>query len=519
MLSLLEPKGVCPCCAYAMTPPAMRSSALSGRAAAALDERLKNHRADSRPSLTLALRGGSIIDPVDGGVIENATVLMNQGRITAVEPDGWAESDPSVQSIDARGKFIVPGYNDMHSHVLELEDPSGALALMLAEGVTGFRQMSGSPERLAQRRSGTLPIGPAAPAVLEMPGTILTPLNGATADAVTTEIRLQRDQGADFIKVGMLGGPEFAIALAEARRQGIPILGHLQEGVDAVAAVKSGFRSVEHLGPGITVWLACSSAEEELKRETKLQRFRAPPMNVPFLRRLIMWRLQTMLINPAAFTKPTYTTRLQRALDTFDLDKCDSLAVRFIAEDTWHCPTLVRLRTQQLADEPDYDRDPYLRYMPRKSVKSWRAVTERFKKLPEAMRRTYRQTYSKQLELTKAFADRGVRLLAGTDGGWLAGPGLTLKEEFAELGKAGLSPLKILQMATINAAEYLGREETMGTVKVGRDADLVVLDANPLDSVANLHRISGVVRDGKYFSRGDLDGLRDRVGATRGSLH
>jgi imidazolonepropionase-like amidohydrolase len=94
-------------------------------------------------------------------------------------------------------------------------------------------------------------------------------------------------------------------------------------------------------------------------------------------------------------------------------------------------------------------------------------------------------------------------------------PGLTLRQEFAELAEAGLSPLKILQMATINPAEYLGREDNMGTVEPGRNADLVVLDANPLDYVANLHRISAVVRAGTHYSAAELAALKVRVAAGR----
>ena len=135
------------------------------------------------------------------------------------------------------------------------------------------------------------------------------------------------------------------------------------------------------------------------------------------------------------------------------------------------------------------------------------------------MRETYAEAYPRQLELTKHLADSGVKMMTGTDGGWLAGPGLTLQEEFAELGKAGLSALQILQMATINAAEYLGREDVMGTAEPGRNADLVLLDANPLEAVANLHAIAGVVRAGVYYARTDLDGLRDKVRASRGYLH
>ena len=518
MLTLLTGTASCPCCAYAMSPAALRASRF---ACTPVEGEAPPVPRDAPPAWAgdVRLDGGRVVDPRDGSVIENASILVRQGRIVAVDQGGSVKSDPSVQRIDATGKYVVPGYNDMHSHVLELKDPSGALALMLAEGVTGFRQMSGSPERLAERRSGTLPVGERAPAALEMPGTILTPLNAASTEAVTAEIRLQKSQGADFIKMAFVSPPVFVAAMEEARRCGIAVLGHLQDGVDAAEAAKAGFRSVEHLGPGATVWTACSSEEHELQSEAKPVRMRAPPVNIPFLRKIIMWRLQSMLVNPAAFVPPEYAVRLRRAFQTFDKGKFERLATLFIEQDTWHVPTLVRLRTQELADAPEYDSDPYLQYMPEKSVRRWRQVTGKFKKLPRPMRETYAEAYPRQLELTKHLADSGVKMMTGTDGGWLAGPGLTLQEEFAELGKAGLSALQILQMATINAAEYLGREDTMGTVEPGRNADLVLLDANPLEAVANLHAIAGVVRAGVYYARADLDAMRDKVRASRGYLH
>ena len=518
MLTLLTGTASCPCCAYAMSPAALRPSRF---ACTPVEDKAPAVPRDAPPAWAgdVRLDGGRVVDPRDGSVVENASILVRQGRIVAVDQGGSVKSDPSVQRIDATGKYVVPGYNDMHSHVLELKEPSGALALMLAEGVTGFRQMSGSPERLAERRNGALPVGERAPAALEMPGTILTPLNAASIEAVTAEIRLQKSQGADFIKVGFVSPQVFAAAMEEGHRCGIALLGHLQDGVDTAEAAKAGFRSVEHLGPGATVWTKCSSVEHELQSDAKPIRMRAPPMNIPFLREIIMWRFRTMLINPSAFVPQEYTVRLRRAFETFDREKFEQLAALFIEQDTWHVPTLVRLRTQELAGAPEYAEHPFLQYMPLKSIRKWRQVTDKFKKLPQAMRDTYAEAYPRQLELTKHLADSGVKMMTGTDGGWLSNPGLSLEEEFAELGKAGLSSLQILQMATINAAEYLGREDTMGTVEPGRNADLVLLDANPLEAVANLHAIAGVVRAGVYYARIDLDAMRDKVRASRGYLH
>lgn len=522
VLTLLTGNATCPCCAYPTMFP-RRASALTAVMAclsSAADAPGDSGEATGFPVLkgSLRLDGATIVDPRDGSLTENVSILVHEGRIVAIDTDGSTEPDPSVKRVDATGKFVVPGYNDMHSHVLELEDPAGMLALMLAEGVTGFRQMSGSPERLEQRRNQTLPIGEAAPAVLEMPGTVLTPMNGGSIEAVVAEIGLQKAQDADFIKVAFLPPPIFSAAIEEAKRLGIAILGHLQDGLDAAATAKAGFKSIEHLGPGATLWMACSTAEDQLKGEIKPLKIRTPPAHIPFLRSLIMWRFQTLLINPAAFFAPDYVARMQRAIDTFSPEKCRALATRFVVQETWHVPTLVRLRTQQLADLPEYDSHPSLQCMPEKKVRKWRSVTRKFKALPAAMRETFAQAYPRQLDLAKRLADGGVRMMTGTDGGSQLGPGLTLKEEFAELAKAGFSPLKILQMTTINAADYLRRTETMGTVEPGRNADLVVLDANPLDDVANLHEIAGVVRGGFYYSRRQLDALRSRVAAGRGAL-
>ncbi|ATB32254.1 amidohydrolase family protein [Melittangium boletus] len=521
LMSLLMGSGPCPCCAYSRAASLLPFWPFqSVRRPLVRGASESRSRAEPMLSEELHIDGATIVDPRDGGKTAGMTVITQGGRIVDVVPVGSMRPRPSVQVVDATGKFIVPGYNDMHSHVLELEDPSGGLALMLVEGVTGFRQMSGSPGLLELRRNGDLPIGKESPALLETPGSILTPFNAGSVEEVVAEIRRQKDQGADFVKLGLTSPEVFFAAIAEGKRVGIPILGHLQEGTDALEASRAGFRSIEHLGPGSTIWVSCSSQEEMLRADSYKRPFiKAPPIKIPFLERLIMRRFRTLLINPVAFAHPGDAARLGLAIDTFSEARCDSVAEHFVTDGIWHVPTLVRLRTQELADEPNYERDELLQYMPRENVKKWRQVTERFKKLPRDMLGTFRKAYPRQRALAKRFADSGVRMMVGTDGGALMGPGLTLRQEFAELAEAGFSPLKILQMATINPAEYLGRRDTMGTIERGRDADMVLLDADPLERVENLHRIAGVVRAGFYYSSRDLNALRSRVASTRGYLH
>jgi imidazolonepropionase-like amidohydrolase len=435
-------------------------------------------------------------------------------------PTGSKPVDPHINAVDAQGKFVVPGYNDMHSHVLELSDPSGSLALMLAEGVTGFRQMSGSPALLAKRRAGTLPIQTEGPQLHETPGSLLTPFNAGTAEAVSAEIQRQKDQGADFIKVGMVNPDVFFVAIEEAKRIGIPILGHLQEGTDALEATGAGFRTVEHLGPGSTVWICCSDAEAELRSDSyRRDIIKAPPFKIPFLETIVMKRLGKMLINPSAFARPADVERLKHALATYSREKGHEVAAKFAADGSWQVPTLVRLRTQEFADRPEYEQDEMLEYLPPQAIKRWREVTDRYRALPQEMRTTFSEAYPQQLALAKLFSDSGVRMMVGTDGGSYLGPGLTLKQEFKELSDAGIAPLDVLRMATINAAEYLRKVDTMGTVEIGKDADFVLLDANPLTQIENLHRIAGVVRAGNHFSSADLNHLKLRVANSGGILH
>jgi imidazolonepropionase-like amidohydrolase len=238
---------------------------------------------------------------------------------------------------------------------------------------------------------------------------------------------------------------------------------------------------------------------------------KTPPVTLPaFVQKMLMKHLQTRLINPAAFDEPAYTARLQRAFDTYSKAKCRELATSFVANNTWNVPTLVRLRTQEFADSPEYLSDPAMPYIPAASVNAWRDVTDKFHNLPLAMRATDREAYRRQMALTKLFDDAGVRMMVGTDGGGQA-PGQSIHQEFDELAKAALSPLKILQMTTLYTAEFLGRTATMGSIEVGKNADIVLLDSNPVESVQNLHSISGVVRAGFYYSHDDLDALRERA--------
>lgn len=471
------------------------------------------------PSGAVLLAGVTVIDPTDGGHMPDMDVLTDKGRIVSIAPAGSAPAAAGAQRVDARGKFLVPGYNDYHAHPLGPEDPSGTLALMLANGITGFRQMSGAPRLLQDRRESRLPLGRYAPALLATPGTILTPLNAGTPEEARATVREEKQQGADFIKVGLATPAAFFAAEDEAKRQGLPFAGHLQEGVDAAEASRRGMAAIEHLGPGDTVLVGCSTQEAALRAEiAKKPPVKGPPIRFPGMERLFAGMLLKKIINPVADAEIGDVSRHGRVAATFDESKCRALAALFRANGTWHVPTLVRLRTSELALSPEYAGDPNLRYMPPDMVDAWREATARYAKNQSAAARTdFASAYALQERLAKLFDDAGVRMLAGSDesGAWEV-PGFSLHQEFDLLAHAGLPPLHILQMATTNGADFFHRPQALGPLAAGHDADLVLLDADPTGDVANMHLIAGVMRAGYYYDRHALDDILARVAAGKG---
>ena len=458
----------------------------------------------------LVLDHVTIVDTHDGKLARDMAVVMDNGKITRIDQGGHVSTAGSAKLVEARGKFVVPGYNDMHAHPMGSVDPEGALTLMLANGITGVRQMSGSPELLERRKQGTLMPPGLMPELLSMPGEVLTYGNAATPTIAVAEVDKQKAEGTDFIKSVDVSIPTFFTALDEAKKLGLLYEGHLSQGVDAIKASQAGMRAVEHLGPPKdTLLINCSTDEAALRQAIA----RIPPREVPNVPPTVLVSItQIATAEPALIwaRDPLAFARLQHEMDTFSEDKCRKVAQTYAANGTWQAPTLIRLKTISFGDDTQFRNDPNLRYMPRATRQLWEKVAERFSGAisPEA-KITLKQSYEQDLRLVKMFDQAGVPMLAGSDfGGQWQIAGFDLHQEFDELAAAGLSPLTVLQMTTLNAARFYGREAAMGSVAQGRDANLVLLNANPVESVGNLHTIDAVVRNGTLLSRDDLEGLK-----------
>ena len=194
-------------------------------------------------------------------------------------------------------------------------------------------------------------------------------------------------------------------------------------------------------------------------------------------------------------------------LATYDKQKAEKLFTLFAKNRTWQVPTLVTKRSLSLIDDGIFFNDPRMKYVPAAEREEWKPEVSFFLRYRTPEYKVQRKLlYYKDLELVKEMHKTGVPFMAGTDvpGAYIY-IGFSLHDELALFVQDGFTPLEALQTATINPAKFLGLERSLGTVEKGKLADLVLLDANPLENIANTKRIFAVVVGGRYLSKEKLE--------------
>ena len=434
----------------------------------------------------LAITHVNLIDATGAPVQTDMTVIVQGKQILQLGKSDSTTIPKAARVVDGRDKYLIPGLWDMHVHEIFgawlPEDEKITPLLFVANGVTGVRDMGGDLEalkkwraRIAERTllgprmiiSGPMLDGP----VPQFPSS--APVKDA-ADGRRIVDELQKN-GADFIKIQSLVPRDGYFAAAdEAKNVGIVFAGHVPDKVRATEASNAGQKSIEHL---TGVFEGCSTVEDELMAAP-----RGPGRG--------------------------------KFLSTYDPARAKVLIALFVKNQTWQVPTLYWERGEWLIEQTSAGPDPLAKYAPAAwRVRAWPMFTTGIEKDwstdPFADREKFFQAELKMVgEMNRA----GVPILAGTDtaAGVRVYPGFSLHEELELLVRAGLTPMEALQAATLNAGKYLGLADT-GTIEKGKRADLVLLDANPLQDIKNTRKIQSVVLAGRYFSRVDLDHLLHEV--------
>lgn len=445
----------------------------------------------------LVISGVTVVDVETGALRENQTVLIRGSRIAAVSSAAVPTVAPGTAEFDGRGKYLIPGLWDMHVHAARAGRAPRFWPLFLAHGVTGVRETGSYLDSLVHWRSAARAPGTLAPRIVwsspmldgdpptyEMARVVRTP---ADARAAVAEMQAL---GFDYLKIyNGLSRESFFTVADEARRRAVPIAGEVPDAVSPLEAADGGMQSFEHLW-NLFEW--CVPGAYALRDSlTHLSRTDAPE----------------------AERRPVRDAQYRRWLDGYDPSCADALALHLRRAGTWQVPTLAVNRSYSFMDST-WTEDARRRWVPAAVLAEWDELrSSTLAEYGELGITAWRARYAHEADMLRRMARAGVGMLAGSDASNepFVYAGASLHDELELLVEAGLSPLQALQAATLNPARYLGATDSLGTVATGRVADLVLLDANPLNDIRNTTRIRAVVLNGRLLDRPALDALLSDV--------
>ena len=439
----------------------------------------------------------TLINVEQGVSVPGRTVVVDQGRITAVASEGGVDLPENAEQIDAQGLYLMPALWDMHTHVYAIS-PLLDLPLYIAYGVTNVRDMMSCPQkgdpfiscpedkrRWTEEAEQGLRVGPRIVATTSFMANgprmrerlpDAPPFFGTeTPEEARAFVRHQAARGVEAIKVyDWLPREAYFALVAEAKRLDLDVVGHRPHAISAVEAAAAGQKSIDHARvflheayPGSTLLRAEANAGK--------------------------W----------------YEDR-RRMIAEHDATMAQEIFAAFVEHGTWYVPTHITRWVDAYADDPAVRQDTLLRYL--HPLMKWQWLEDIDATVAQdssaEARQVYRNFYKKGLELTAAAHQAGVKVLVGTD---YIISGADVHRELENLVAAGLSPADALKTATLNPARYFGLEQKYGSVEVGKVADLLLVEGNPLDDISNTQRIRSVVFDGNLYDREALDGLQALV--------
>ncbi|MFI7676646.1 amidohydrolase family protein [Actinophytocola sp. NPDC049390] len=440
-----------------------------------------------RGAATAEPRGGgtaftdaTVIDPASGRVLPDVTVLVRGDTIVDVgrhvRPDG-------ARRVDLRGRFVIPGLADMHTHAQAEGIDNG---LYVANGVTTVREMAGSPLARDWRdriEAGTL-LGPrytvgsrlidGAPSIWDPAWLdVVQVSDAATARAA---VREEIARGADFIKVySRVPRDAYRALAAEAQRHGVPFAGHCPDVVPLAEAADLGQASIEHM-----FWTPFESSTKEAWIRREIQRIRLERGDYSG------W---FAALHPLEWT----------AAHTYSPVKARHLHAKLARRRVRQVPTLAMHRGLDFARTLDTNH-PRSKYLPASSLASQEIALREFylKDRAPSEDAEWAAMFDHRLRTVRRLHEAGVPLMTGTDTGTVAvWPGFSVHDELELFVSAGIPPMAALYAATAEPADFLGTRT--GRIAPDHAADLAILDANPLVDIRNTQKLSGVVVRGHYL--------------------
>lgn len=448
-------------------------------------------QAAAREQADVLIRHATLIDVELGQALTNQAVATRGDTIVAVGDDARiARAWGARQQIEGRGRFLIPGLWDMHVHFgggpALIDENKALLPLYVAHGITTIRDAAGdlSDDVLKWRgeiASGTL-FGPtllsSGPKIEGLKpiwkGTLQT---GSEAD-VDAAIDKLRALKVDFVKItdNTLKPELFLYAVGRARAAGLPVSGHIPMALTVGQSVDAGISSIEHLS---YAYVAGVKDEAQIAADFGAGRISRDAAQARI---------------DAGFDEATAMASYRKLRD----------------HNVFVTPTLNVERLIAYLDSDDHSREPFLAYIGPGLRKTYQWRVDRAAKASPEQIAARHLAYQQTAAVLPLLAKAGVTIMAGTDAGFLNSydyPGLGLHQELALYVKNGLTPAQALAAATRAGPAWFGRLDRFGSIAPGKQADLVLLDRNPLQDIAATRTINTVLLRGKVENRAMLNRL------------
>ena len=436
----------------------------------------------SDPMITVLLEGATVIDGTGAEPLPGATVALAGDRIVYVGPSADAPRAPNADVLDGAGRWVVPGFIDMHAHLDGGPHAASFLATLVAFGTTTARAPSNPNVELRDKVASGELVGPE----LFLSGFLINGPDAPFGQRGETESDYReivaRDAalGLDFVKLYVGVPPELArVVIDEAHRHGLGVIGHLGE-TSWTEAVEAGIDALTH---SWYAGLIHSVVPDEHREE--FRGFYIPP-------------------GPLGFDAGLFRT--WRQIVDINGPEVSALAELLAEHGVVVDPTLALGEAMTWGDDPEALERLEPDYAMPGQAEEWRAEPHPYSSAwTEEEFAEAKLAWPLMVDIIRVFHERGVLLTVGTDylNPWMT-PGVTFHRELELLVSAGIPPGEALSMATRNGAKALGIIEETGTIEAGKRADLIVLTADPLASISNTRSIERVFLRGRAYEPAEL---------------